>query len=112
MADLTTKTQRSRRTQRGMGAQREKTIRLRVGAVQMISEKDDAQGNICRALEYCDRAAKRGVQILCLPECASTGFDWLGNERAAETVYAEPVPGPMVERFAAKARETGMYINY
>jgi predicted amidohydrolase len=95
-----------------MGDDGRKSIRVRVGAVQMISEKDDPQGNICRALEYCDRAAKRGVRILCLPECASTGFDWVDEKGSADTVYAEPVPGPMVERFAAKARETGMYIIY
>jgi predicted amidohydrolase len=50
------------------------------------------------------------VQILCFPECATTGFDWLKDPREVERVYAEPVPGPLVERFAAKAHETDMYI--
>ena len=48
--------------------------------------------------------------MLCFPECASTGFDWLKDERATELVYAEAVPGPMVEAFADKAREADMYI--
>ena len=50
-------------------------IEVRVGAVQMISQLDDTPGNVDKALSYCDRAAKKGVKILCLPECASTGFE-------------------------------------
>jgi len=92
----------------------EKKVRLRVGAVQMISEPLDVEANVCKALRFCDRAAKRGVQMLCFPECAANGFDWAagrrGNRVPPERVPAEPVPGPMVERFAAKARETDMYI--
>ena len=87
-------------------------MNVRVGAVQLISNPHDVEDNIQRSLAYCDRAAKRGVQILCFPECASTGFDWLGDRHAAERVYAEPVPGPMVDLFAQKASETGMYIIY
>ena len=87
-------------------------IEVRVGAVQMISQPDDTPGNVDKALSYCDRAAKKGVKILCLPECASTGFEWLERKNAAATIHAEPVPGPMVRRFAAKARETDMYIIF
>ncbi len=86
--------------------------RVRVGAVQMISQEGQVEANVAKALAYCDRAAGRGVEILCLPECASTGFEWLGGSNAAARVYAEPVPGPMVETFAAKARETDMYIIF
>lgn len=93
-----------------VGEQDKQGTRVRVGAVQLISEPHDAASNIARALAYCDRAARRGVQILCFPECATTGFDWVRDAQAAAHVYAEPVPGPLVERFAAKARETDMYI--
>ena len=88
------------------------TQRVRVGAVQLISDGQDVEGNVNKALAYCDRAARRGVQILCFPECASTGFDWLGDRKGAETVHAEPVPGPMVARFSAKATQTDMYIIF
>ena len=60
-----------------------KPTTVRVGAVQMISRKDEIEKNIDKALAYCDTAAKKGVQMLCLPECASTGFDWLGDRNAA-----------------------------
>ena len=91
---------------------RSSQVQVRVGAVQLISDRYDIEGNIGKALAYCDRAAKRGVEILCFPECASTGFDWLKEKGAAKRVYTEPVPGPMVQRFAGKARETGMYIIF
>ena len=86
--------------------------RVRVGAVQMISQQGEIGANVAKALNYCDQAAKKGVEMLCLPECASTGFEWLGDRDAAAKVYAEPVPGPMVEVFAEKARATGMYIIF
>jgi predicted amidohydrolase len=82
---------------------------VRVGAAQMISEDNAIEANVVKALDYCDRAAKRGVQILCLPECAANGFDWLRKGNACQ-VRAEPVPGPMVKKFAAKATERDMYI--
>jgi len=85
---------------------------VRVGAVQMISQQGEIGANVAKALDYCDQAAKKGVEMLCLPECASTGFEWLGDRDAAAKVYAEPVPGPMVEVFAEKARATGMYIIF
>ena len=85
---------------------------MRVGAVQMISQQGKIGANVAKALDYCDQAAKKGVEMLCLPECASTGFEWLGDRDAAAKVYAEPVPGPMVEVFAEKARATGMYIIF
>ena len=86
--------------------------RVRVGAVQMISQQGEIGANVAKALDYCDQAAKKGVEMLCLPECASTGFEWLGDRDAAAKVYAEPVPGPMVEVFAERAGATGMYIIF
>ena len=79
---------------------------VRVGAVQMISCKGRVGDNVAKALNYCDRAAKKSVEILCLPECASTGFEWLDDRGAAVNIYAESVPGSMVEVFAEKARAT------
>ena len=85
-------------------------VKVRVGAVQMISNHGEAEENIQKALDNCDRAARRGVRILCLPECASTGFDWILNKNGTSRIHTEQVPGPMVKRFEEKARDTGMYI--
>ena len=92
-------------------ARKTKTAAVRCGAVQQITTWRDPEGNIARSLAYCDKAAKRGVQILCFPECAvSGGFDWLKVKGARAKLFAEPIPGAVVDTFAAKARETGMYI--
>ena len=77
----------------------------------MISSAD-VEENVRKALIYCDRAARKGVDVLCFPECAATGFDWIFDKRAAPRVHAEPVPGPIVHRFADKSRDTGMYIVF
>lgn len=89
-----------------------RTIMVRAGAAQMISTVGDVEGNIEKALSYCDKAAERGVEILCFPECASTGFDWVHDKRPKEEVYAEPVPGPMVEVFADKSKKNDLYIIF
>ena len=52
-------------------------VKLRVGAAQMISKSGDVEANVAAALSYCDKAAKKGVQVLCFPECASTGYEWI-----------------------------------
>ncbi len=95
-----------------MPKRKKRSQKVRVGAVQMISRLDRVQDNVEKALSYCERAAQKGVEILCFPECASTGFEWLDHRDAATKVYAEPVPGPMVRAFAAKAREKDMYIIF
>ena len=78
----------------------------------MISSDWDLAGNVNKALRFCDRAAKREVQILCFPECASVGFDWVQQKPVADQVPAEPVPGPLVQQFSQKAAETDMYIIF
>ncbi len=85
---------------------------VRVGAAQMISVDADWQGNVDKALRFCDRAARRGVQILCFPEAAATGYQWQQSKRLTAKVRAaaEPLPGPTVKRFEEKARQTNMYI--
>ena len=85
---------------------------VHVGAAQMISVDADWQGNVDKALRICDRAARRGVQILCFPEAAATGYQWQKSKRLTAKVRAaaEPLPGPTVKRFEQKARQTNMYI--
>ena len=83
---------------------------LRVAAAQMISRNGDTPANITKVLQWCDRAAARDVQILCFPEAASTGFDWIKDKRHFARLHCEPVPGPMVKRFEKKAAATNMYI--
>ena len=85
---------------------------VRVGAAQMISRDADLEANVDKALRFCDRAARRGVQILCFPECAATGYEWQRSKRLTAKVKAaaEPLPGPMVRTFEEKARQTNLYV--
>ena len=86
---------------------------VRVGAVQMVSDGDNVDGNYRKAEAFCRRAKQRGVQILCFPECASTGFDWLAEGRGpAACPRAEAVGdgSKVVERFERLAAELDIYI--
>lgn len=77
---------------------------LKVGLVQ-INSRDDKEANISRAEELIDEAAARGSRLVALPEYVN----FLG-ERDQHDAIAETIPGPITERFAAKAREHNIYI--
>lgn len=77
---------------------------LRVALVQ-INSRHDKEANIRRAEELIDEAAGTGARVVALPEYVN----YLGPRDGHEEV-AETVPGPITERFAAKAQEHGVYI--
>ena len=83
---------------------------IKVGAVQMISERYNPEANIVKALSFCERASRKNVQYLCFPECAVTGFDWIKDPGGPRKIHTEPVPGPTVRRFEDKSKLTGLYI--
>jgi predicted amidohydrolase len=76
----------------------------RVGLVQMNTQSDK-QTNLATAERLIDEAAARGARFVALPEYVS----FLGKVDAIEEV-AESIPGPTTERFAAKARQHGIYL--
>jgi predicted amidohydrolase len=80
------------------------TDTMRVGLVQ-INTRDDKDANLRRAEELVDEAVARGARFVVMPEYVS----FLGPKEQHE-VIAEPIPGPTTERFAAKAREHGIYL--
>jgi NAD+ synthase (glutamine-hydrolysing) len=71
---------------------------LRVGLAQINSTVGDLEGNVAKILEYVERGRELGVDLLCFPELAITGYppeDLLlrqrfidDNLRALETVTA------------------------
>ncbi len=77
---------------------------MRVAACQ-INSRQDKGANIAVALDLLDRAARAGADLAAPPEYV----DHLGTDEGALEA-AEPVPGPSSERFAAKAREHGMWV--
>ena len=77
---------------------------LRVGLVQMNS-RSDKEANLATAERLIDEAAEQGARLVGLPEYVS----YLGPKDLHEA-NAEPIPGPTTERFAAKARQHGIYL--
>ena len=77
---------------------------VRVGPVQMNSRSDKG-ANLATAERLIDEAAEKGARLVGLPEYVS----YLGPT-ALHEANAEPIPGPTTERFAAKARQHGIYL--
>lgn len=71
---------------------------LRVAAVQMNSG-DDKAANLAQAEALIERAARRGAQLIALPEL----WTYLGPAEGS-IPNAEPIPGPTIDRLAALAR--------
>ncbi|MGE0554729.1 MAG: carbon-nitrogen hydrolase family protein [Gemmatimonadales bacterium] len=80
---------------------------VRIALAQMASSPDRAD-NLARALGAMDRAAEAGAQLIVFPEVALDRFfpQHERFERSAE--LASTIPGPVADRFAAKARQHGL----
>ncbi|HZQ20782.1 MAG TPA: carbon-nitrogen hydrolase [Terriglobales bacterium] len=74
---------------------------FRVGLVQM-SATPEPDKNLDRAIHYLEDAAKRGAQMVCLPELFQTQY-FCQREDAALFDLAEPIPGPTTVKLAEVA---------
>jgi N-carbamoylputrescine amidase len=79
--------------------------RFRVGLVQMRCAADPA-ANLDTAVGRVREAARRGAQIICLPELFRSPYFCQSEDHAAFDL-AEPVPGPSTEALGRIAGETG-----
>src|SRR5580765_296757 len=79
-----------------------------LGLVQMRSSMDAAE-NMRRATEKIRDAAKRGAQLICLPELFRSQY-FCREENADLFELAEPVPGPTTEELGAVARDRGVVL--
>jgi len=83
---------------------------MRLALVQMSSGEERA-GNLERALQSMEDAARQGAELVIYPEVVLDRF-FPQTRRDACPVppaeLAETIPGPTVERLAAKARELGV----
>jgi N-carbamoylputrescine amidase len=77
--------------------------KFNVGLVQMhcSPEPDD---NVARAAAHVREAAKRGAEVICLPELFKTQY-FCQREEHSFFDLAEPIPGPTTKIFADVARE-------
>jgi len=78
---------------------------LAVAAVQFNACGDKA-ANIRTALELIDRAAGAGARLICLPEI----WTFMGDDEGTRA-NAEPIPGPVTDLLAEKARRHGVYLH-
>ena len=78
---------------------------VRIAGVQFVGHADKAV-NVETASRLVRQAAARGARIICLPELFSTMYFCVETRREYFD-WAEPIPGPTIERMGALARETG-----
>ncbi|WP_439620248.1 carbon-nitrogen hydrolase [Gemmata sp.] len=79
-----------------------------IAAVQM-KIAPDREANLANAEAAIAEAAKRGAQVVCLPELF-TGYYFCQQEDVALFDLAEPIPGPSEERLAAAAKKNSVVV--
>ena len=77
--------------------------KFRVGLVQM-SATPDPEKNLCHAVDRVREAAKRGAQVVCVPELFRTQY-FCQREDAALFDLAEPIPGPTTAKLSELAKQ-------
>src|SRR2546425_1962716 len=78
---------------------------VRIAGAQFVGNAD-RETNVRTGIRTVRRAAERGAQIVCLPELFSTMY-FCVETRREYFEWAEPIPGPTIERMATAAREMG-----
>ena len=84
------------------------TDQFKVGLIQMSCSPDPDE-NLRRACEKVREAAKKGAQLICLPELFRAQY-FCQREDTALFDVAETIPGPSTEALAAIARELKIVI--
>ena len=77
--------------------------KFEVGLVQMCCSPEPDE-NLERAVAHVREAARRGAQVICLPELFLTQY-FCQREDTALFDLAEPIPGPTTARFRSLAYE-------
>jgi N-carbamoylputrescine amidase len=84
------------------------TAKFKVGLVQM-SMSADPQRNVDEAAARVEEAARKGAEVVCLPELYRSPY-FCQREDAALFDLAEPIPGPSTERLSEVARKAGVAV--
>ena len=80
---------------------------MRLGLVQQ-SAGPDKRANLERGLEAFERAAEAGAELVCYAELAFERFHPQRPAAGEVADLAEPVPGPITDAFAERARALGV----
>ncbi len=82
--------------------------KYKVGLVQM-SMGPEPEANLAAAIGHVREAARRGAQVICLPELFQAQY-FCQREDLRLFDLAEPIPGPSTEMLGAAAREARVTI--
>ena len=82
---------------------------MRIALVQQRAELDKS-ANVARGLAALERAARDGADVVAYAELAFERFHPQREAGADYLTLAEPIPGPVTEQFARKARELGIVV--
>lgn len=82
--------------------------KFQVGLVQM-SMSADPNANLEKAAAKVEEAARKGAEVVCLPELFRSPY-FCQVEDAALFDLAEPVPGPSTDRLSEVARKAGVAV--
>lgn len=80
---------------------------MRIALIQQHATPDKA-GNVARGLRAFETAARAGAAVVAFAELAFEPFYPQSPAGPASRAQAEPVPGPITDAFAARARELGV----
>lgn len=101
-------------------------MQVKVAAIQMRSIMGDAVGNAQKLEQTVIRAAEQGARLIATPECSISGYGaddllttWCVPERHTPKPQkgvdvrsiAEPIPGPITERFGQLSKRLGIFLN-
>lgn len=81
---------------------------FKVGLIQMQMHADKKK-NLAHAIELLEKAAKKGVEVACLPELFLSHY-FCQTEDHAKFALAEEIPGPTTEALSKVARKHKMVI--
>ncbi len=80
------------------------TSKIKIGIIQMRMH-DEPEKNLSHALDLIAKAAKKGAQIVCLPELFTAKYFAQEKNRNAAAKYAEEMPGKTTAVLSAATRE-------
>jgi len=83
---------------------------MRAAAVQMDVRLGEVSHNLAVMLAKLHEAADHGAKLVVFPECALTGYGFESREEAWP--YAQAIPGPSVQSFAAECARREIWAIY
>lgn len=84
--------------------------KITIGLVQMRMLKSP-QDNLDHAISLISKAAKKGAQIVCLPELFTTPyFAQHSHDKKHAKAFAQPIPGPTTRALSSAAKEHGIVL--